>query len=81
MEHMAQNSAMMPTGDILSLGHYSEGCLPSPKRRDLGTLGTCPSARPGGRAGGCVLGGSVLFLWAPFLLDCHFHWALLAPFS
>lgn len=36
MEHMAQNSAMMPTGDILSLGRHPERCLPSPKGETRG---------------------------------------------
>lgn len=46
---MAQNSAMMPMGDILSLGHHNEGCLLSPKRRNLGTLGPRCQARWVGR--------------------------------
>lgn len=36
VEHMAQTSAMMPTGDILSQGHRTEQRLPSPKLETQG---------------------------------------------
>lgn len=76
---MAQNSAMMPMGDILSLGHNAEWRLPSPKGETRGRRMRRGQARQKGTvlcawsqhsASGSFSPG--LALPQPRLL--HFHW-------
>lgn len=70
---------MMPTSDILSLGHHSEWHLPAPK----GETQECraPCARPGGRAYSYVRGASVLRLWASSFLLYFCGWPVAAQGS